>query len=564
MKKLKLFLALLATVFSVFAGSKAFADDTYSITIPNPNYDSNGALVGDGTTYNFAGRTYEAYEIFKGTYANTSEGETLTAITWGDGINEAGKKALASNYGVADFNDAEAVSKALQKSVDDNQDNGAKFAAIVGALNADASAYNYLTSPKASAAETTAETKAATISGLTGGYYFVADKLGTLSGDHAAYSQYILQVVGDTSVDTTRKLSIPSVEKKVKGYDDTELVETNWQDSAVWDLNDNVPFQLTASLPTKFADYEEYYLSFHDTLSQALVYEQGSAKVYIVNGSTRQDVTSKFKVTESGKNVNFTINNLKSIATDDSGAAVTITSSTKVVVEYEAKLTDNGLVVGAENDKKGNINTVYLEYSNNPNWTGSGEDSPKGETPDDVVTVFTFKLTVDKVNEAGTLLSGAEFTLHKMVKDGNTYVKSSQAITLAKSENDARFTAVGLDSGIYVLEETQAPVGYNKLSKPVYFKVVTTKQEDSADPRLTTVNIVRLNDDFTEQSEGQKDVNVDFEPNYGDMTATIVNGKGSKLPETGSVGTRILYALGSILVIAAGVLLVTKKRMEVK
>ena len=42
------------------------------------------------------------------------------------------------------------------------------------------------------------------------------------------------------------------------------------------------------------------------------------------------------------------------------------------------------------------------------------------------------------------------------------------------------------------------------------------------------------------------------------------NNKGSTLPETGGMGTTIFYVLGSVLVLGAVVLLVTKKRMSTK
>ena len=39
---------------------------------------------------------------------------------------------------------------------------------------------------------------------------------------------------------------------------------------------------------------------------------------------------------------------------------------------------------------------------------------------------------------------------------------------------------------------------------------------------------------------------------------------GSVLPETGGIGTKIFYALGGVLVVAASVILITKKRMQNK
>ena len=44
----------------------------------------------------------------------------------------------------------------------------------------------------------------------------------------------------------------------------------------------------------------------------------------------------------------------------------------------------------------------------------------------------------------------------------------------------------------------------------------------------------------------------------------VINQTGTELPSTGGIGTTIFYVLGSVLVVAAGVLLVTKKRMDGK
>ena len=49
---------------------------------------------------------------------------------------------------------------------------------------------------------------------------------------------------------------------------------------------------------------------------------------------------------------------------------------------------------------------------------------------------------------------------------------------------------------------------------------------------------------------------------YGTAKATIVDMKGTVLPSTGGIGTTIFYVLGGILVAGAGILLITKKRMQ--
>ena len=165
---------------------------------------------------------------------------------------------------------------------------------------------------------------------------------------------------------------------------------------------------MTATLPSNYASYKEYYLSFVDTLSAGLKYDK-NAKVYVVNGSQEQEVTKKFTIDENG--ASYKINNLKSITSDDAGQPVSITNSSKIVVRYTATLTTEAKI-GAE----GNPNTVHLEYSNNPNYTGNGENSPKGETPKDTVIVFTYKTVVNKVDQNKQPLAGAEFKLFKVLK----------------------------------------------------------------------------------------------------------------------------------------------------
>lgn len=536
---------MLAALFLAFSALTIQAADTatYTITIQNPNYDSNGQVIGDGNTYNFDERTYEAYQIFAGDYSKDTNGvERLSNITWGANINEAGKQALADAFNGGTI-DAAAIAAALAAG-----GNGAKFAAVAGALNADGNSYLYLTGAPKQSSETTQKGISVTISGLAAGYYFVADKLGTLENSNRAYSEYMLQVVGDTTVSS--KLSIPSVEKKTKETNDTTNSVSDWQDSGSYDLGDVIPFQLTATLPQRYAEYTSYYLKFVDTLSSALSFNAGSVKVYAVNGSDKKEVTSYFTVdTTSGLNI-YT-NDVKKITT------VNITAATKIVVEYDATLTSNGLVVGQDNASKGNPNTVKLVYSNNPNYTGLGETSPKGETPEDKVTIFTFSLDINKVGEdKKTPLSGAVFTLQKNINGVWT------DLTLVKSTDGTNFKVTGLDAGVYRLEETVAPAGYNKLTAPIYFRVLANADTLAADPLLRTVSVERLNSDLTDQSSSESDNKVAFDTTGGKLSTTVVNGTGSLLPETGSVGTRLLYILGSVFVIGAGILLITKRRMD--
>jgi Predicted outer membrane protein len=488
MKKLRFILATFVAVFLAFTGSKALAD-TYTITIN-----------GDTT-----GHTYEAYQIFKGDLS----GDTLSNIQWGNGVTDAGKTALG---------DAVTKASTLKNSSD------------AEAFAKDLADKHYLQNPIAATGTTITVNEA--------GYYLVKDKDNT-APKGSAYTSYIMEVVKNVSVNT--KSSVPKVEKKVKDINDsTDSEMSDWQDSADHDFGDHVPFQLTATLPSNYASYKEYYLSFVDTLSAGLKYDK-NAKVYVVNGSQEQEVTKKFTIDENG--ASYKINNLKSITSDDAGQPVSITNSSKIVVRYTATLTTEAKI-GAE----GNPNTVHLEYSNNPNYTGNGENSPKGETPKDTVIVFTYKTVVNKVDQNKQPLAGAEFKLFKVLKDGS----EKEVTTVEKNSTGDKFTFKGLDDGKYILKETKTPAGYNTI-KPITFTVTATHTQGDS-PKLTDLSGVAETGEIT----FTKDVNA------GSLTTDVVNKKGSLLPNTGGIGTTLLYLAGSILVVGAGILLVTKKRMETK
>ncbi|MEE1325876.1 MAG: LPXTG cell wall anchor domain-containing protein, partial [Streptococcus sp.] len=103
----------------------------------------------------------------------------------------------------------------------------------------------------------------------------------------------------------------------------------------------------------------------------------------------------------------------------------------------------------------------------------------------------------------------------------------------------------------YKLEETTTPDGYNTI-KPIEFTIDADYDKEADDPQLTN-----LSGDVTSGV-------AEFDANKADgsLTAGIVNRKGSLLPSTGGMGTTILYVIGSILVLVAAVLLITKKRMD--
>lgn len=396
MKKIKLILATLVAALLIFVGGKAMA---YDITVKDG---------GAGT--------YEAYQIFTGDLS--SDETTLSNIEWGNGITDAGKAALQEKYGVT---------------------SAAEVAEKLGSAGADAKAAKDFAKAAGQYLQ-----NATGLTGHEAGYYLVQNKT---VGSNEAYTNYILEVLKNVTV--TPKTSIPSVTKKVKETNDTTGIKTDWQDFADYDRWDDVPFQLTATLPENLDSYESYYFELADKLSPGLTYN-GDATVYLVNGENQIDVTKYFKL----DGLNFKIDNLKSLSK--------LTSSSKIVIEYNATLNENAVLGSA-----GNTGSVELIYSNNPNNTGVGAST--GKTPEKVVKVYTYEAIFEEVDKNKESLKGAEFTLYKVVKDGDTYKKVEvDKKTVGETE---KFSFKGLDAGKYILEETKTPDGYNTI-KPIEFKVV--------------------------------------------------------------------------------------------
>ena len=506
----KLASLLLALVMVLSLATTAFAAETYSITINN----------------SAEGHTYEAYQIFTGDLATNEAGnKVLSNIVWGSGVSEAGQTALGDAAAKAETLKTDADAKAFAKAV-----------------------APYLTTA-AGSANTVTDGKYV-ISGLAAGYYLVKDQDGSLTGDNDSYTEYIIQVVGN--VTATPKSDVPEVQKKVKDINDsTDTTKTDWQDSADYDIGDSIPFQLKATLANNVSSYTTYKVVFHDTLSKGLTYNN-DAKVYI-DGTE----TNGFTVTAT---VNADGTTTLTVSCDDV-KALGAGNSSVITVEYTAKLNENAVLGSA-----GNPNEVYLEYSNNPNKSENGNNET-GETPKDVVIVFTYKTIINKVDSGNAPLTGAAFKLEKLIKGKDGAADTWTTVKeFTVDETTTSFTFSGLDDGQYKLTETKTPVGYNTID-PIYFVIEATHGETADAPTLKTLNAYLTDANGNKQTEMKdgESVNIDLgtvDLTAGSITTTVVNKSGSELPSTGGIGTTIFYVLGGVLVLAAVVLLVTKKRMS--
>lgn len=499
-------LALLAAFALVLAMAvPAFADEAkYTISTDRANH------------------TYEVYQIFTG---DLSE-RTLSNVKWGrnsknnEGAN-VGAAVLATIEGLKGETDAK-IWNGIEQYV------------------------NFETTPFV---EVTSTTPAS----VPAGYYVIKDKDGSQDGKQDAYTNYIVQVAGNVKIKP--KSSVPTVKKEVKDINDsTETALGEWQKDADHDFNDKVCFRLTGTLPENYATYTTYEYIFHDTMSKGLTFDPSSVEIYLGDEETGTKIdVSKYTVsTQSGANDGTEI----TIKFADLKTAVNATSDNKITVVYKATLNENSVIGSA-----GNPNKVYLEFSNNPNGKGTGN------TPEDTVTVFTYKVAANKVDGNRNKLAGAGFKLSKFDKEKNDWkLVGYQNVKLDASgnlvETDGRYevesaTATSfawnrIDDGKYKLEEVVTPAGYNTID-PVEFDVVA----GHANLTLSSLSGTKTTGTVGEYT---------FKPNNaeGSLTTDIVNQSGTVLPSTGGMGTTVFYVVGGGLMAVAVVLLVTKKRMENK
>ena len=336
---------------------------------------------------------------------------------------------------------------------------------------------------------------------LTLGYYLVQSDLGVLCS------------LDTTMPDVTikEKNSQPTVDKQVQ-----ENSNGTWGDTNDANIGDTVNFKTTINV----VDGQPKNYVLHDKMSNGLTFDAGSVEVKI--GDRTLTLGSDYTLITNPKDgctfeIEFKENVLK--------------PNDVVIVTYSATLNEKAVIY-----PEPNTNETKLVY---------GEGS---ETTWDETKTFTYQFDLVKTKTDKTVLDGAEFKLYDAKTEGNeialidegngVYRVATAAEKAAEGFVSAtikagKVTIKGLDSGTYYLEETKAPAGYNVLAERVEVKI------DHANLTATV--------------EGDT---------YVSGGVQVINQTGAELPSTGGIGTTIFYVVGGLLVVAAGVLLVTRKRMS--
>ena len=405
---------------------------------------------------------------------------------------------------------------------------------------------------------------------LDHGYWlFVTDVLGTSSaaeGNTDAYTSPIFTIVGGSDVNVTPKKDVPTVTKAVKDDNNGSFVTDASKDvfeapNRVADSASDqlIEYQLAGTVASNINSYKEYSYTFTDGLPSTMVPELVDGKPVVevkIGDKTVKPEYYDVRYNTAKNELVVSFGNLKKEIKSDKDEVITVSGSSKIYVNYKAKL--DPTKVSADMLGKGQKNTVTLTYSNNPhdnNGTGTTVDHPAYD--------YTYGIDVKKVgsDEAKPPLANVEFTLQevgtgKFIKrDGTTTSNETEDGAILKTDSNGKIKVLGLDEGTYVLKEKTPAPGYNNShgNKGITFTITrgTLSESDATvvNPAVTV-------------TDGDNVGLVENDNSTGGMVhLTVTDKKGSNLPLTGLNGVTFTWiAGGAVLCIGVAHLIRSRKR----
>ncbi len=461
-------------------------------------------------------------------------------------------------------------------------------------------------STMAFAADETTTTGSITVKNATKGYEYKAYKVfdATYSGTKVSYktpAANASKLDGDifgwsTAADSDGNISV-WVKDGVAEDDVIAWVEANYAQFAGTAI-DGVFDATNSTVTFSNLDFGYYYIT--SGLGSVVTIDSAapSAEVYDKNETTPVDPkktivsvdgTAQNEVTEANAHVGSVVgfklagstNNWidkdtirESWTITDTPTNMTIDLSTVVVkfngtalasTAYTATLAESGALTITVPMVDENGNSVYpanlgdtaglipIEITYSATITKDAGDNPaKNEIPGGGTEIFTYAFQVAKTDGTDPL-PGAQFELWstKGVANGTaaaltfidngdgTYTYSADGtVTTLDMTTNTTISIKGLDNGwTYTLKEITVPEGYNQAEDLTVAGSNLTKVTEGMDTSMTSTALYK---------------------------ETVVNKAGTELPSTGGTGTMIFYVIGAALVIGAGVVLVTRRRMNSK
>lgn len=529
MKKLTSLLLALAVVLALAVpalaagtGDAALADGEGTLT--------GGSIIIDGA---IPGQTYQAYQILYLESYKTVVDETTHEVTDGNYAYKANSAWLdwLKNQTTYVTVDEQGYVSWVYKEVDGEKvpADAVAFAKLARdyAKENNIKPVQSAVAPAATGDETTSTV---TLDKLKLGYYLVDSSLGALCVLDTTNPKFEME----------EKNEQPTIDKKVQ--EDSKIPAAGATEDISWgatndaDIGQTVNFKTVVHAKIGAGNYV-----VHDKMSEGLTLVVDSIKV---EGATK----------DTDYTVNTNVTHYKKDASGNVTTEVDYTCDFEIVFKqaYLDKITEGK----GKDETVGIVITYSATLNDKADANGSTNDTQLTYGDENFTTwvqtvTYTWKMSVLKYGngEETNLLKGAQFVLLNKAKDKVATVVDGKVTgwvavptaeegkeitwpvnTIMTTGDDGTIAIQGLDADNYYLREVKAPDGYNKVSED---REVTIRASAGADGKWTQTEAI----------------------------AKINNQSGTELPDTGGTGTTVFYVLGGTLVLAAVVLLVTKKRM---